>query len=53
MILICITLAVSILLGSLQSENKAVFVSISISIVITIFNFLIEMLIIFLSYFEK
>ena len=50
-VLIGVTLAISILLGSFQSEKKAIIISVLISIVITIINFLIEMIIIFLSYF--
>ena len=52
MLLIGITLLISYLLGSLQS-NKPVLISIFISIFITIFNFLIELLIIVLSSFER
>jgi len=50
MLLIGLTLAISIFLGSFQAD-KPILISILISIVITVINMLIEFIIILVSYF--
>ena len=52
LLLIGLTLAISIFLGSIQAD-KPVLISILISVVITVINFLIEFIIILVSYFER
>lgn len=51
-LLIGLTLAISIFLGSIQAD-KPILISILISTVITVINFLIEFIIILVSYFER